>query len=472
MSNSIVRINKIVIDQFKNVKHGSVQLNCNGEKKVDILGLYGQNGSGKTALINAISLLKYAITGMPVKKDFAECINVDADHSDFIFDFDVANGKSCYVVTYCFSMKAIEKENLNDSLSVDETEKVPAIYNERFYFSYQDEEKKIRKTKIVDTNTTRPFVPDTKYNLLIGDDENLRVDMLVKKGSYFQSSQSFLFSKYFYQQIEKRSRSIEDELVQIMKYLLSRIKEFGRNELFVIDTINSGMISMNALPLRIKYDKDNKKVIGSMLLDLNEPTEIPDEMFVVVNDVINSMNIVLPEMIPGLTIDLKTIGSQLSKNGHLLRKIEMMSRKNSREIPLKYESEGIKKIISILQLLIVMYNNSSITVAIDEIDSGIFEYLLGELLRIISDQGMGQLIFTSHNLRPLETIDKKYIAFTTTNELQRYIRLTNIKSTNNLRSYYFRDLIVNEQNEELYDYTNNFDISIALKEAGMMSRDT
>ena len=57
---------------------------------------------------------------------------------------------------------------------------------------------------------------------------------------------------------------------------------------------------------------------------------------------------------------------------------------------MRYESEGIKKIVSILQLLIVVYNNDSITVAIDELDSGIFEYLLGEILRIISEKGNGQ----------------------------------------------------------------------------------
>lgn len=85
--------------------------------------------------------------------------------------------------------------------------------------------------------------------------------------------------------------------------------------------------------------------------------------------------------------------------------------------------EGIKKIISILQLFIEIYNFPSITVAIDEIDSGIFEYLLGELMRIISEKGKGQLIFTSHNLRPLETIDRGFIAFTTTNPENRYIEI-------------------------------------------------
>ncbi len=146
-----------------------------------------------------------------------------------------------------------------------------------------------------------------------------------------------------------------------------------------------------------------------------------------------------------------------------------MSQKNSREIPLKYESEGIKKIISILQLFIVIYNQSSITVVIDELDTGIFEYLLGEILRVISEKGKGQLIFTSHNLRPLETLDRGFIAFTTTNPLKRYIRLSSVKENNNLRDFYFRDIVLGEQQEEIYKPTNNAEIAMAFREAGEIS---
>ena len=145
-----------------------------------------------------------------------------------------------------------------------------------------------------------------------------------------------------------------------------------------------------------------------------------------------------------------------------------MSRKNSKEIPLRDESDGIKKIVSILQLLIMIYNRQSITVAIDELDSGLFEYLLGELLKIISEEGKGQLIFTSHNLRPLETIDRGFVAFTTTNPENRYIRLTNVKDNNNLRDFYYRDIILGSQKEDLYDLTNNYKISLAFKKAGGM----
>lgn len=113
-----------------------------------------------------------------------------------------------------------------------------------------------------------------------------------------------------------------------------------------------------------------------------------------------------------------------------------------------------------------MYNSASITVAVDELDSGVFEYLLGEILRIISEKGKGQLIFTSHNLRPLETLDKGFVAFTTTNPENRYIRLTNVKTNNNLRDFYYRDIILGEQDEPLYERTNNSEIALAFIEAG------
>ena len=49
--------------------------------------------------------------------------------------------------------------------------------------------------------------------------------------------------------------------------------------------------------------------------------------------------------------------------------------------------------------------------AIDELDAGIFEYMLGELLDIFNQSAKGQLIFTSHNLRALEMLDKDSIMF-------------------------------------------------------------
>lgn len=46
------------------------------------------------------------------------------------------------------------------------------------------------------------------------------------------------------------------------------------------------------------------------------------------------------------------------------------------------------------------------------------------------------------------------------------MRLTNIKENNNLRDFYFRDIVLGEQSEELYDATNNSEIAFAFREVG------
>jgi AAA15 family ATPase/GTPase len=226
---------------------------------------------------------------------------------------------------------------------------------------------------------------------------------------------------------------------------------------------------MNALPLAFKYEKAQKGAVGNMVILLDGTSIIPEEMLELVKKVMQDMNIVLEKIVPGLTISVKDLGKIVQQDGQVANRIQLMSHKNNKEIPLKYESEGIKKIVSILQLLIVIYNQTSITVAIDELDSGVFEYLLGEILRILSEKGKGQLIFTSHNLRPLETLDKGFIAFTTTNPKNRYIRMSGVKENNNLRDFYFRDIVLGEQNEEVYDHTNNAEIALAFREAGEIS---
>ena len=208
-------------------------------------------------------------------------------------------------------------------------------------------------------------------------------------------------------------------------------------------------------------------MFGNTALMIGGITVVPEPVFHDISLIIDSMNIVLQQIIPGLTISIRDYGTQTMNDGHDGRRIELMSRRGSTEIPLQYESEGIKKIISILQLLIVVYNKKSITVAVDELDSGIFEYLLGEILKIIAEQGKGQLIFTSHNLRPLETLDKDSIVFTTVNPSNRYVRMTYVMANNNLRDFYYRDIILGgTQRETLYDFTDNARIGLAFRKAG------
>ena len=50
-----IRIDNIEINNFKNVKHGVIDLTSK-KQTASVLALYGQNGSGKTALIESINI--------------------------------------------------------------------------------------------------------------------------------------------------------------------------------------------------------------------------------------------------------------------------------------------------------------------------------------------------------------------------------------------------------------------------------
>ena len=103
---------------------------------------------------------------------------------------------------------------------------------------------------------------------------------------------------------------------------------------------------------------------------------------------------------------------------------------------------------------------------VDELDSGIFEYLLGELLGMMNSGMKGQLIFTSHNLRVLEKLDTKNIVCSTTNPENRYIRLKGIEKNHNKRDFYIRAITVGGQNEELYDEDDLIAMEYAFRKAG------
>ena len=67
-----VRIMRSEIRNIKNVAYGDVMYMNYGSinkkamcDKTDIVGIYGQNGSGKTALVESLDMLRQILTGSP-----------------------------------------------------------------------------------------------------------------------------------------------------------------------------------------------------------------------------------------------------------------------------------------------------------------------------------------------------------------------------------------------------------------------
>ena len=93
-----VRLASVTVDNLKNVVHGELTLNGSDDcLQASILGLFGQNGSGKTALIRALAILKSLLTRMPLEPGLAESIQVDAESARLLFEFHLFEKKSGHV---------------------------------------------------------------------------------------------------------------------------------------------------------------------------------------------------------------------------------------------------------------------------------------------------------------------------------------------------------------------------------------
>ena len=244
-------------------------------------------------------------------------------------------------------------------------------------------------------------------------------------------------------------------------YNLSR--DFVR-DLHIIDHIQYGLLIANiTMPFTVHLEDKR----GSIPTEMHDTMLLSKAMYQTIQEVIVQTNIVLASIIPGLNIKINVVSEQKLRNGEDGIRIEFLSKRHDTELPLRFESEGILKMISILSTLIAVFNNPNTCVVIDELDAGVFEYLLGELLHVLNEGGKGQLFFTSHNLRVLEVLPVSCIWFTTTNEEQRYIQLKGIKKPHNIRDAYLRAVQVGGQEESLYEETSLYDIKRCFRKAGV-----
>lgn len=137
---------------------------------------------------------------------------------------------------------------------------------------------------------------------------------------------------------------------------------------------------------------------STLTVNLLKPNEMPKNIYQDCISVVEQIDMVLNAIIPSIHLKVTNEKYQLLSDGSEGVNFEIVSERNSKFIPLKYESEGIKRLVSVISSMIAAYNNSSICLMIDEFDSGIFEYLLGEIVEIIDESAKGQFVFTSHNL--------------------------------------------------------------------------
>ena len=90
----VIRIQRASIRNFRNVESGEIRFPCNYSEdifapKADVLGIYGQNGSGKTTFIDALEILKTLLSGQKVGAELSDCISYGQEKAELQFEFSI-----------------------------------------------------------------------------------------------------------------------------------------------------------------------------------------------------------------------------------------------------------------------------------------------------------------------------------------------------------------------------------------------
>ena len=455
---SIVRLSSLKISNIKNVRVGQIVMpnTCQKHltyKTAEVLGLYGQNGSVKTAVIDTLYYLQKIMIGSTLDKKVADYIDAASDQAEIIADFNIFIETIIYEVSYKIILQRsgdganIVRETLSCAINKNDSRS-----NKTVFIDYQR------------SQSENVFAPKKRFDEVVEANAENKTDLIVARKIAEKSNCSYIFGEgsreIFCQDYENHFRHYSE--------VIKALFQFALKDLFVIRNTHSGVISANfLLPMAFKIEQKEIGMKGDFAVPLTEPIVLNEERKKILDMIVEQINMVLFTIIPGMKIDVYHYGMQLTDSGENGYRVELVSvRENMPPIPIRMESEGIIKIISILNALIQAFGNPSICLAVDELDAGIFEYMLGELLDIFNKSAKGQLIFTSHNLRALEMLDKDNIMFSTVNPERRYIRMKNVKASNNLRDTYIRGLTLGGQDEVIYEETDSLRIARAFRKAG------
>lgn len=491
----MVRISQIELFDFKNIGYGKIIFPKTAKSGAsasgaDVLGIYGQNGSGKTSVIEALQLLKTIVSG-----DSFDPIMVGDYFSPNKLSFTI--GTQFYVE--CDSQNLPSASIVSYELTLSRSEEVIWISREKVAAKSADPFSDVfAKRKVLfdfsqDLPDSAPaLAPKGDWRYLLNADADLKMSLLVTFGVQQKNHCSSLFSLYTF----KRFRSLETCIFDLYKAelppsglevdyeslaaqslsfkkarvqtliplcdIFSLLYFYFSSRVRIFDTRVNAECSLSVLSMDIPDDRllFNK---AHLTVDLVKPAPFSEDDLSRISSALSRASNLIGALVPGLSLKIKEVGSQLFDDGKTVAKqVEFMSCRDGVEIPLRCESEGVRKLVSLSLALMEVHSYSDAFVAIDELDSGVFEYLLGELLSVIDSFGKGQLIFTAHNLRILELLPTSDILLTTSDPANRFVKFKGSRPTNNLRDQYLRSIALGDDSSKLYTPTDRFSIDDAL----------
>ena len=395
---------------------------------------------------------------IPLNKHEFDLIDVNSKTAELSFSFDVRISSSSFFVIYDF---VLEKNPIViNGVPIDSV----TIKSEKLKYKKIDssDEEKMNLSTLIDIDLTSPIgkdmlKPTMYYSKFMNNSKFF--DFVVRFSvSSRATRQTFIFKHEFLESLLKNS-----EFDNTYKELMHQIKLFGLANLFVIDQVDNNNVSLN---LGFRHVDEQSAFVSLGQININVISTLKENDFLHYERSINEANRILEKLIPGISIKAQKLKDTILPNGDKgvdFRLVSYRYGNNEKPIPFSSESNGIRSIFSVLSLVVAAYNNPSVCIAIDEFDAGVFEHLLGLIVKVYAESGKGLFIFTSHNLRPLEVLNSTNVFFTT-KEGDLFTHTIGARKTVNKRNAYLRTLSIgSEENIYLSDEVQEHELRNAFR---------
>ena len=419
-------IKSIEIKNFKTIKDSKIEF------KRNLSAIYGPNGTGKTAIIEVLDIMKSYFTNPFIK---------DNTLKEKILK-GISFGEKNLIISIIFSINQFDYKILIEFNKFNDE----ALYVSREELSLKEINSRRKFKNIVKILNSEDLLSPEIYieNSIKNNFDILKKSVFKEiEGGAKRFINEFSNLSSYLSLIIKYSNSNEKELISIPKELGLVITEFSKIQkiflnMVIITLEEQALYNLNLL---IPMNIHTNDVHGTLAVNYRDSKGniYSEKEAKILEDTVKEINSIFSTIIPNSKLSTERKVDRL-EGEELKIGVNIYVEKDGRKLLLDQESTGIIKLVSLLSIILYYIKDKEAIVAIDEFDIHIFEYLLALFLEKISLYAKGQLIFTAHNLLPMEKLDKESIIISTKDEEKgvKYVYLKGASLTTNLRQKYLR----------------------------------
>lgn len=413
----------VKVKNFKSLKDIEFNLKKTKDKTNKLISIYGENGSGKTNIVELFKLLQQLTmlrvidvnipTFLKTKEENLDDLTVEIKKLSQLFlnlnEYRMIDEKEPTEIEYGF--------NINGNEGFYYLKFYNEILEEKLYYMAGKQRGYLFQIKKEENNITK----NLNKNIFLNEKYNNELIDTIDKywGKYtFLSLLSFELAEKNKEYIE---RNISKNILDVIDKIWSMTVHVDKG------TLNAISIGMTKVRKLINIQRGIVK--KDKLNEIKKYENILNIFFTQAYADIKEVKYKMNEKDDKIEYELyfyKMIGGRI------------------KSIPSRLESDGTRRILNQFDTLIGSLLGE--TVIIDEIDNGIHDVLMKNIIMSIKDEITGQLIITTHNTLLLEVLPKENIYILSTdhngNKAINCIKEYGMKiqRNNNARDLYFKGI--------------------------------